>query len=153
MSIIQTLKLIAIQPHAVSPEQRTRLKLLAQLTEQKTFAEATIAGEPFHAFRTVIRKNDAGERVRVEAPRHVRKSWFTDPSGKLFLQVRYGSKPLELAKGKNAVEIASMSEIPAVLDSIIAAVGAGELDGQLVAAAAERKAKFKRNSAGKSSSG
>lgn len=153
MSIMQTLKLTAVTRAISSPEQRSRMKLLAYLGEQKALAEATIAGTPFHASRMVTRRNEAGEKVRVEAPRHVRKAWFNDPAGKLYLQVRYGSKPLELAKGKNAVEVGGMQEIPTVLDSIMAAVGAGELDGQLAAAAAERKAKFKRNSAGKSAKG
>jgi predicted nicotinamide N-methyase len=97
-----------------------------------------VSGAPFQATQTVTRKNEQGENVRVEVPRHVRKAWFQDAAGKLYLQVRYGSKPLELAKGKNAVEVGSLSDVPAVLDAIAGAVVQGELDSQLKAAVAQR---------------
>lgn len=48
--------------------------------------------------------------------------------GTVELTVRYGSKPLELAKGKNAVEIASESELVSALEQIRAAVEQGEFD-------------------------
>jgi hypothetical protein len=142
MSVLQTLKLTTTTPAPVSPERKRRAKLLTFLAEQKALAEATLAGASFHASRTVTRKNDQGERVRVDVPRHVRKAWFQDAGGKLFLQVRYGAKPLELAKGKNAIEVAALAEIPAVLDAVSNAVNQGELDTQLTAAAAQRRSEL-----------
>lgn len=144
MSILKSLKLAAAAPtRTTSPEHSFRVKLLSYLAEQKALAEAEIAGTPFNATKKVTRTNDAGEKVRVDAPRHVRKGWFTDNSGKLFFQLRYGSKPIELAKGMNAVEVVGLADMPGTIDSIIEAVNAGELDPQLMAAAAERKANFK----------
>lgn len=142
MSIMQTLKLTAVTFAPLSPEQKRRAKLLAFLAEQKALAEATLAGASFHAARTVTRKNDQGERVRVDVPRHVRKAWFQDAGGKLFVQVRYGAKPLELAKGKNAIEVAALTDIPAVLDAVSNAVSQGELDPQLTAAATQRRSEL-----------
>ncbi len=48
--------------------------------------------------------------IRVDAPREVRKGWFTDASGKMFFQMRYGSKPLEFAKGSGNMQI----QLPAI---------------------------------------
>jgi len=47
------------------------------------------------------------------------------------LRVRYGSKPIEFAKGKNAIELASISDVAPILESIKAAVESRELDALL----------------------
>jgi uncharacterized protein YqfB (UPF0267 family) len=106
MSILKTLKLTAaIRNAPLTPEQMLRGKLVSYLNEQKALAEAEIAGTSFVATKKVTRKNAEGENIRVDAPRHVRKGWFVDTEGKMFFQIRYGSKPLELTKGMNAVEV------------------------------------------------
>lgn len=144
MSIIKSLKLAAATPAApATSEHGFREKLLRYLVEQKAMAEAEIAGTLFTASRRVTRTNEAGEKVRIDAPRHVRKGWFTDLSGKTFFQLRYGSKPLEFAKGMNAVEVQGLNDVPVIIGSVIAAIQAGELDPQLKTAIAERKANFK----------
>ena len=49
--------------------------------------------------------------------------------GKVNLVVRYdGSKPLEFAKGKNAIELASEAEVADTLRKVRDAVELGELD-------------------------
>jgi len=60
----------------------------------------------------------------------------------LCLSVRYGTKLLELAKGKYAVEIAAEKDLPSTLDLIKAAVLAGELDAALDAASVKLRAGF-----------
>jgi hypothetical protein len=147
MSILKMLKLAAVTPSTAGPSEFAfRNKLLRYLDEQKALAEAEIAGTPFAAIRRVTRTNEAGEKVHVDAPRHVRKGWFTDAQGKLFFQLRYGAKPVEFAKGMNAVEVAGPDALSTTIGSIIEAVNAGELDVQLKAAIAERKAGFKPRS-------
>lgn len=148
MSILETLKLTAATRNApLTPEQVLRGKLVSYLNEQKALAEAEINGTPFTATKRVTRTNESGEKVRVDAPRHVRKGWFTDAQGKMFFQIRYGSKPLELAKGMNAVEVENLAELPSMIVSIIDAINAGELDLQAKAANAQRKAKSKTKQA------
>jgi len=148
MSILKTLKLTAAARNApLTPEQMLRGKLVRYLNEQKALAEAEISGTPFVATKKVTRKNAEGENIRVDAPRHVRKGWFTDTQGKMFFQIRYGSKPLELTKGMNAVEVENLAELPSLIASIIEAINAGELDVQAKAANAERKAKSKTKQA------
>ena len=48
--------------------------------------------------------------------------------GKINLVVRYGSKPLEFAKGKNAIELGSEAEVTDTLSKVREAVKLGELD-------------------------
>ena len=148
MSILKTLKLTAATRNApLTPEQMLRGKLIGYLNEQKAFAEAEIAGTPFVATKKVTRKNAEGENIRVDAPRHVRKGWFVDAEGKMFFQLRYGSKPLEFTKGMNAVEVESLAELPSLIASIIEAINAGELDVQAKAANADRKTQRKTKQA------
>ena len=47
---------------------------------------------------------------------------------KINLVVRYGSKPLEFAKGKNAIELASEAEVADTLHKVREAAELGELD-------------------------
>jgi hypothetical protein len=58
--------------------------------------------------------------------------------------VRYGSKPLELAKGKNAIELNQASEIVPTLELIKNAVVAGELDEAIAAASNKLREGFKK---------
>jgi hypothetical protein len=144
MSILKSLKLAAAtQSNSGNSEFAFREKLLRYLEEQKALVDAEVIGKPYAPTRRVSKTNDAGEAVRVEVPRRVRKGWFTDASGKMFFQLRYGSKPLEIAKGMNAVEVQDLAETSTVIRTIIDAVNAGELDAQLKSAIAERKAAFK----------
>lgn len=144
MSILKTLKLAAATPaNQGASKFGFRDKLLRYLAEQKALAEAEIAGTQFTATRKMTRTNEAGEEVRVEAPRNVRKGWFTDAGGKMFFQLRYGSRPLELAKGMNAIEVKGLADVPVIVGSIIDAIKAGELDPQITAARDARRANFK----------
>jgi len=59
--------------------------------------------------------------------------------GKVNLVVRYGSKPLEFAKGKNAIELASEAEVADTLRKVRDAVELGELDAVI-----EQQARFGR---------
>ena len=53
---------------------------------------------------------------------------MSDVSGNTVLTIRYGSKPLELAKGKQAIKLASNDDVVKTLKVIAEAVEAGELD-------------------------
>ena len=57
--------------------------------------------------------------------------------GKINLVVRYPSKPLEFAKGKNGIELASEAEVAGVLPKVREAFELGELDALI-----EKKAQF-----------
>ncbi|MBV2183238.1 MAG: hypothetical protein KUL88_01670 [Rhizobium sp.] len=140
MSHLKALKLTSAVPAraAVDPVQRAREKMIAVLAEQKKMAEAKIAGQAFAPTHIVRKKNADGQRVEVEALKRVRQGWFTDGNGKVFFALRYAGMAIEFAKDKNAIEAGELSALPKVMDTLIEAVRAGELDAQLTAAAAER---------------
>jgi hypothetical protein len=61
----------------------------------------------------------------------VRAWWRTDATGAVVLTVRYGAKPIEFAPGKAAIAVAKKEKLISTLETVIAAVEAGELDGVL----------------------
>lgn len=148
MSILDELKLSDTAPAAImQPEHHSRSRLLRFLIEQRALAQADIEKRPFVATQMTSRLDETGKRIRVEAPKRVKRAWFNNPgpngSWVTFFQLRYGNKPLAIAKGKTSIEVGTVEQLPAVIDKIIEAVSAGELDRVLAAAAAERRANFK----------
>lgn len=143
MSMLKTLKLVAAKPAPSDAKTRNREKLIRYLTDQKALVGAQLGGPAYSPTRMVTRKDEAGNRTRIEAPRHVRRGWFTDANGNLAFTVRYGAKPLELAKGMTAISVEKLEALPAVIDTLTQAVEAGELDAVAATAAVERQRNFK----------
>jgi hypothetical protein len=130
MATLASLKLTsAVKPTNLPAIQVRRNKLAKRLWEQAELAKAQQAGTHYTAtkFRTIT-DNETGLRKQVETNKRVKAWWFVADSGKLSLSVRYGTKVLELAKGKYAVEVGAEKDLVGVLDVIKAAVLAGELD-------------------------
>ena len=65
-------------------------------------------------------------------------------TGKVCVSIRYGSKVLELSKGKSAVEVASPEDLIKTLETVRSAVEAGDLDVQIEAASGALKAGFRQ---------
>ena len=133
MTVLNGLKLTAAQKSSqITPVQLRRNKLAKRLWEQTELARAQQAGTTFAPvkLRTVTDRT-TGQRTQVETSKRVKAWWFVADNGKLALSVRYGTKVLELAKGKWAVEVASEKDLVGVLDLIKSAVLAGELDAQI----------------------
>lgn len=140
MSHLKALKLATAAPARTNdPVLRSREKMIAALSEQKLMVAATLEGRKYHTFRKVWRTNAEGQKAQTEALRRVRQGWFEDLMGKTFFVLRYAGKTIEIAKDKNAIEVSELKALPAILDTLIEAVRAGELDTQLAAASAERK--------------
>ena len=72
-------------------------------------------------------------------PNRVKRWWTASVEGKINLVVRYGSKPLEFAAGKNAIELATEAEVADVLAKVREAAELGELDALI-----EKQAQFGR---------
>jgi hypothetical protein len=146
MTALTGLKLTAAQkPTQMPPVQQRRNKLAKRLWEQMELAKAQQVGSTFAPtkFRTV-KDATTGERKQVEMNKRVKAWWFVADNGKLVLSVRYGTKLLELAKGKWAVEVGAEKDLVGVLDVIKTAVLAGELDAQIEAAANKLRDGFGR---------
>ena len=63
--------------------------------------------------------DDEGKQTKVKVAKRVKRWWTASVDGKINLVVRYGSKPLEFAKGKNAIELASEAAELGELDTLI----------------------------------
>jgi hypothetical protein len=61
-------------------------------------------------------------------PKRVKRWWTERVDGTVLLTLRYGSKALELTKGKNAIVVSSTAELPTLLQNLKAAVEGGEFD-------------------------
>ncbi len=145
MSALSGLKFVsAKRPQNVAPVLQRRNKLSNQLFEQMELARCLADGNIYapKRLRTVTDKY-TGERKIVEAVKRVKQWWFVAESGRVCLQVRYGTKVLELAKGKNSIEVGSGNELLAVLETVKKCVEAGELDSQIEVASSTLKAAFK----------
>ena len=146
MSVLSSLKLIsAKRPSALAPIQIRRNKLCGKLTEQISLATALRDGGTYAPKRLrTIKNKESGEVRSVEVAKRVRQWWFTADSGKVVVQLRYGSKVIEFAKGKNSVEVSNGVELIAVLETLKSACELGELDQQIGSAADAVKARFKK---------
>jgi hypothetical protein len=145
MTTMSTLKLTAQQkPTQMTAVQQRRNKLAKRIWEQMELARAQQAGTQFTPtkFRSIVDR-ETGLRKQIETIKRVKAWWFVTESGKLTMTVRYGTKVLELAKGKQAVEVGAQKDLVSVLEVIKTAVLAGELDTAIENAASKLRDGFK----------
>ena len=132
MSALAKLKLVSFQAQGRSPIVLRRNKLTGKLGDQIAYAKAANAGEIYAAKRVkFVTDSETGERKQVEISTRVKPWWSTAANGKLVIALRYGAKPIEITKGKNAIEVTDMDDLIATLEIIKQAVQAGELDTQI----------------------
>uniref|UniRef100_UPI0040485B3B DUF6641 family protein n=1 Tax=Orrella sp. TaxID=1921583 RepID=UPI0040485B3B len=145
MSVIAKLKLVASKRERnLSPIIVRRNKLAAKIEEQLQLATAQKEGRLYAPKRIKYVTNAEGERVAVETTKRVKEWYWTTPANKINLCVRYGSKTLELSKGKNAIELSSGEELLSTLSMLKDAVIAGELDDAITNASDNLRAGFSK---------
>jgi hypothetical protein len=145
MSALAQLKLTNTRKPTQQPaiiQQRT--KLAKRIWEQMELAKAQQAGDTFASKRLKTVVGTDGVKRTVEVAKRVKPWWFVADTGKLCVNIRYGSKLLELAKNKTTVEVADVAELIATLEIVKAAVIEGELDQQIQAASGQLRSGFKR---------
>ena len=146
MATLASLKLSTAQKSfTTTGVQIRRAKMIRALTEQIAIAKALQTGAP--AAITKLRSvTDAatGERTLVESTKRVKQWWFATDGGKFAINLRYGARMLELAKGKFAIEVASEKELVPTLESLKAIATSGELDLQIEAASIKLREGFGR---------
>jgi hypothetical protein len=144
MATLSTLKLsTAVKPTHMPAVQVRRNKLSKRLWEQIELARAQQSGTEFAPVkqRSYLDK-ETGLRRQVESTKRVKPWWFTADNGKLAMNVRYGARMIELAKGKSTVEIVNMDQLVPTLELIKRAVEVGELDAQIEVAAIKLREGF-----------
>jgi hypothetical protein len=123
MPVLKSLSFTALPKSGNDPIQMRRAKFMAKLEEQKQLLK-----DPNHV-RTVQRWTKVnGERQATTKQQAVRPWWKTDASGQVVMSIKFGAKPIEFEKGKAGIVVGSKEKLPAVIDTLIAAVRAGELD-------------------------
>jgi len=135
MSTLNALKLSAAKKSLnTTPVVHRRNKLGKKLWEQIQLAQAHLAGKQFTTTRFQTVRDEDGVRRSVEVPKRVRAWWWNSDNGKIALNVRYGARVVELAKGKSTIEVAAPTDLIPTLELIKKAVEAGELDAQIESA-------------------
>lgn len=144
MTELDTLNFVAFNPLASNnPIAVRRRKLIAKIDEQIQLAANKDYTPTQHKWVT----DEHGTQRKVEVAKRVKRWWTASVDGKINLVVRYGSKPLEFAKGKHAIELASEAEVADVLVKVREAAELGELDALI-----EQQAQFGRRLTSKSKS-
>lgn len=135
MKTLKALKLAPLERGANHAETR-RASLIRGLEHQRSLALDGSYVRQAEQWQPDV--NGAKNLVRIE--KRVRPWWREDVTGVLRMVVRYGARPIELEKGKPAIIIASREQLIPTIDTVIAAVKAGELDEHLLLLAKARKA-------------
>jgi hypothetical protein len=146
MSALNVLKLTtAKKPTHIPQIVFRRNKLSNKLWEQIQLAKSHIDGTPFVVTKfKSVKDKETGLRRQVEVPKRIREWWFKNEQGKVCVSIKYGTKVIELAKGKPSVEVDSAQSLVKALELVKQAVEAGELDAQIELASGALKAGFRK---------
>ena len=128
MSFLNQVELSTYKPNTQkSPTARRREKLAFKLEEQLKLA----ADSSYQPTKIVWNTDSDGNQHKVEQPKRIKRWWVELDGGVVQLTVRYGSKPLEFAKGKNAIALKCKEDVEPTLRKLKLAVLAGEFDEML----------------------
>lgn len=121
-SIEQALALVPVnKPKSINPVVQRRSRLLKSIRRQQSLVEAYKAGE-----KTL-------------------RTWFwMNEDGKIYLQIKYGKLPLELSKGKFAIQCNSLEDVSNNLVIVETLVNKGEFDSMLTAMSKEIRSKLSK---------
>ena len=143
MGVLDKLKIVAMVTKTKGTvEQERRKKLAGQLTEQLKLAEAALGGVAYQRTEAAWETDADGNCYRVQRPVKLRQWWTVGDGGVTQFGVRHGAVPLQ--PGKDAVEVAKLADLPAVIKTLLQAVEAGELDQAVAAAMGLRGEKFNK---------
>ena len=119
-----------------------RTKLIKKIEEQISLATAQKNGELFTVKRLKNVKDEAsGTTSQIEVSKRI-NAWFWTDNNKTYLQIKYGTKVLELQKGKNTIETASHDDLVKTLFLVRTIVTNGELDSVIEAASVNVRERF-----------
>ena len=119
-AIEQSLSLVpVVKPKNINPIVQRRTRLLKSIRRQQSLVDLYTQGEKTH------------------------RTWFwMSEDGKIYLQIKYGKLPLELGKGKFAIQCLSLDDISNNLTIVETLVNKGEFDGMLTNMSKEIRSKF-----------
>ena len=110
------------------PVMKRREKMLSQLEQQRNLAQ-----DPSY---TIVQqrwvKDENGVKQPVERHKQIKRWWLRNGMGDCLLIIRYGSRVLELQKGKAAIDTGGEANLVTVIEEIMRMTKEGELDGLLM---------------------
>ena len=119
-----------------------RTKLIKKIEEQISLATAQKNGELFTVKRLKNVKDEAsGTTSQIEVSKRI-NAWFWVDNSKTYLQIKYGTKVLELQKGKNTIECASADDLVKTFGIVKSSVANGELDAVIEVASVKVRERF-----------
>ena len=128
MSFLNQVELSVYKPNTQkSPIARRREKLAFKLEEQLKLA----IDSTYQPTKIVWNTDSDGNQHKLEQPKRIKRWWIEHTDGSVQLTVRYGSKPLEFAKGKNAIALKRKEDVEPTLRKLKLAVLGGEFDEML----------------------
>ena len=137
MTHLQSLKVVTSKrPTQMSEMQYRRNKVIKKLFEQLECAKAIVEGREclFKRFRT-LKNKETGARTEVEQHYRIKNWWYLNDEGKIIFELRYGSRSIEISKGKTGVEVDSVDKLVQTISTLKLAVESGELDEGIIALA------------------
>lgn len=145
-AFLSTLKLTAARKSRAVPDVvKRRGKLLQKLVEQRELASALAQGHHYAAKRLrSVRDEATGSRTVREVAVRVKPWFWTGERGETLLAINYGSRAIEISKGKTAIDVGSAANLISVLDTVISALRSGELDVAIEAASVKLREGFKK---------
>lgn len=136
------LKSLTIADPAVKQDKSTletaKDNLVENLKQQHAAAQAMLKGEEYTVERTETVEVD-GEKTQRTVQRPIRLWFFKADDGTMRLNLRYANKRFELEKGKPDIVVKAAKDLPSVINTVIKAVEAGELDKPLITQIVERE--------------
>ena len=125
---------IVLLPRLVTSRSHEKLSDDSRLTSKQNVKLAMVERAVYNIGRDAAPAShkwvtdEHGNQRKVEVAKRVKRWWTASVDGKINLVVRYGSKPLEFAKGKYAIELGTEAEVADVLAKVREALENGELD-------------------------
>ena len=140
---LNTLKFTdAKRPKNQPPMVQRRNKLISKLWEQIELAKSKHSGKDFVVKRYKNVKDLEGNIKSIEKPKRIKPWWFTSSTGTLCINVFYGSKVLELANGKTAIEATNLENVIEVLELLKREAEIGTFDEAIEAASLQLRSRF-----------
>ena len=133
MSILTALVFVPLPRKTIAdPVIQRRATFIKQLEQQRELAR----DEGFEPTKRKWVVNVDGSKQLVAVPKRVKRWWRMDAQGNCFLVLRYGNRVITLNAGRTAIAVGPKIKLVSVIDTVITATKAGEMDAVLAAAQA-----------------
>ena len=133
MSILTALVFVPLPRKTIAdPVIQRRATFIKQLEQQRELAR----DEGFEPTKRKWVVMADGSKQLVTVPKRVKRWWRMDAQGNCFLVLRYGNRVITLNAGRTAIAVGPKSKLVRVIDTVITAAKAGEMDAVLAAAQA-----------------